>query len=383
MTDPVLVLHGVANRDKTAFEAQVTDLNRRVGASWRFVPVFWGDLGAAVEGLADTIPQPRSLSIRSEGAAETNPALVASFLAGTPGASRTRDAGEGWRIVAETAAGEAAGRFPHLVRGGEDDEVIRQAIAEEWSQTTTLQNVTDAVLLAEIGRAIATGLSETDDQSARTRSFGEDLTARVKGLLKGIDQAVGSVVGLLAGRVNEYLRTSFGPNLGQFLGDVFVYQRHRKEIEERLWEVVDQEAPGWGTEQQPVRVVAHSLGGVIGFYTAVAPAAGRQLWIDRFVTFGSQSAFFHVLDPRGGGLPVYYPGTSVELPRSVGGWTNLWEPLDPLAFLAGKIFFLNPASAKKRPIDIEVPHRASSSLWTHSVYWADSALVEAIRQAFA
>ena len=383
MADPVLVVHGVANRDKGSFEAQVADLNKRTGNAWRFVPVFWGDLGARVEDLQDTVPQPRSLSVRGEPAA-VDPALVASLLAGTGGPALTRSGEEGWRVVADAATGGAPDRSPYLVRGGEDAEVIRQAIAEEWAQTTTLQNVTDSALLAEIGRSIATGLSEEGDRGpVAVRGLGEELKARVKGLVKGIDQAVGAVVGLLAGRLNEFLRTQLGPGLGEFLGDVFVYQRHRREIESRLWEVVDREAPGWGTEQKPLKVVAHSLGGVLSFYTAVAPTGGRRLWIDRFVTFGSQSAFFHVLDPLGGGLAAYHHGARVELPPAIGGWTNLWEPLDPLAFLAGKVFLLSPASAGKAPTDVEIPHRASSPLWTHSVYWTEAALVEEIRRAFS
>jgi hypothetical protein len=263
-----------------------------------------------------------------------------------------------------------------LVREDEDAEVVRNAIADAWAETRALQNIEDPELLAEIGRAIAEGLSETSSQQpAIVRGLPEDLKAKVKGLVRGIDRAVGAVVGSLAGGLNEYLRTSFGPNIGRFLGDVFVYQRRHADIQRRLWEVLDREAPGWGTEERPIPVIAHSLGGVISF----DGLGHRRLWIRRFITFGSQSAFFHVIDPRGP-LGAYKPGTPVGLPNAIGAWTNLWEPLDPLAFLAGRVFRL---SAGKPPVDIEVPHRASSGLWTHSVYWTDEALVDAIRTALS
>jgi hypothetical protein len=79
--------------------------------------------------------------------------------------------------------------------------------------------------------------------------------------------------------------------------------------------------------QQPVDVLAHSLGGVITFDTATAD---QPLWIRQFVTFGSQPSLFHVCDPRGGALTPY-AGAPVQLPQSIGAWTNLWEPLDPVA----------------------------------------------------
>jgi surfactin synthase thioesterase subunit len=47
--------------------------------------------------------------------------------------------------------------------------------------------------------------------------------------------------------------------------------------------------------QQPVDVLAHSLGGAITFDTATAD---QPLWIRQFVTFGSQPSLFHVCDPR-------------------------------------------------------------------------------------
>lgn len=57
-------------------------------------------------------------------------------------------------------------------------------------------------------------------------------------------------------------------------------------------------APGRRTPTGPVHVVTHSLVGVIGFHTATAADAGRQLWIDGFVTFGSRSSLLHLIHPR-------------------------------------------------------------------------------------
>jgi hypothetical protein len=56
----------------------------------------------------------------------------------------------------------------------------------------------------------------------------------------------------------------------------------------------------------------------------------------------------------------------VQLPASLPAWTNLWEPLDPLAFLAGTVFQLPNGG---RPVDVTVSHHASDGWWTHSSYW--------------
>jgi hypothetical protein len=382
LADPVLVVHGVGNRDHLGFERSVADLNQRTGSAWRFVPVFWGDLGAEILGLEDTIPHPRSLAIRRGGAPAPPQALAASLLAGTPQDTFTRSPAESWQTVADAAVRAASGRGLVPVRGGPEANAIRVACAEEWPQTRVLQALDNPVLLDEIGRAIAEGLPDESAPGVAIRGAGEILKAHVKGLVRGIDRAVGAVVGVVAGNLNQFLRTELAPGIGRFLGDILVYQRRHHDIHRRLWEVVDREAPGWGTVQRPIAVVAHSLGGVVSFDAAIG-VASRQLWLRHLVTFGSQSAFFHVLDPRGGKLLAYQPGTPVELPPSIAGWTNLWEPLDPLAFLAGKVFLLHPALAGRAPTDIEVPHRGSAGLWAHSVYWKEPDLVGAIRDALS
>lgn len=103
-----------------------------------------------------------------------------------------------------------------------------------------------------------------------------------------------------------------------------------------------------------MRVIGHSLGGVIAVDMATA---NDPLWTESLVTFGSQSPLFHVCDPRGGQLRPYEDGARVALPASLGAWTNLWEPLDVLAFIAAKMFRMHDGSA---PVDVPVAHLASS-----------------------
>jgi pimeloyl-ACP methyl ester carboxylesterase len=114
---------------------------------------------------------------------------------------------------------------------------------------------------------------------------------------------------------------------------------------------------------KPISVIAHSLGGVIAFDAATR--SSDALWIDGFVTFGSQAAFFQVLDPRPS-LPLYIPGRPIRLPETIERWTSLWEPLDVLAFAAGKVFRLHSGLA---PTDVRLVHDLHSGLATHGTYW--------------
>jgi hypothetical protein len=211
------------------------------------------------------------------------------------------------------------------------------------------------------------------DGKARRRL---DIREFVRRRLDELDRVVGATFNAAAGRLNTHLRTSFLPGITQGVGDILVYQRHRKRIQDRVRAVIAETDPELGrSREHPVDVLAHSLGGVIAVDMATA---ADPLWIRQLVTFGSQSPFFHVCDPRGGVLTPY-TGIPVQLPESIGRWTNLWEPLDPLAFVTARVFRLQGAP----PDDIKIPHLASSGMWTHSDYWTLESVAEAIRKALA
>ena len=168
------------------------------------------------------------------------------------------------------------------------------------------------------------------------------------------------------------------PGVTQYVGDILVYQRHRAQIHDRVRQIIAEVDPELGrSPERPVDVLAHSLGGVIAVDMATA-TADEPLWIRHLITFGSQSAFFHICDPRGGSLKPFDGAGKVRLPASLGGWTNLWEPLDMLAFLAASVFELHDGSA---PTDRHVPHLASSGLWSHSAYWQLPSAGDAIAAA--
>ncbi len=427
---PVLVIHGVANHDKAAFEQRVTEFNRRVNQgsdrSWTFTPVFWGDLGAAENGIEDTIPSPPLLSLfvrddsETEDAAAISPSaaemLNALFVPGSDGPEGAPSAISGYEPVRsnearrDAVAEAAADRTAEQVgfRGDEAADDVAEAIRSSWNDVIYLKFIDHPRVLAAIGRAVADSVVrdavplrlETDDDTEQSGAFAvrdddgdpatSDLATRaqplkvvgrfVGGVMHGVDRAVGAVLGEVLGSVQDFLRKQVSHGVAGFLGDVLVYQRNQERIQERLWSYI---SDGWGTsDDRAVDVVAHSLGGVIAFDAATT--AARRLHVRHLVTFGSQSSFFQVIDPRQG-LTTYIPATSgnaartVSLPSRIQSWLSLWEPLDPLAFLVGSVFRLSSHAA---PTDERVPH-APTQLWTHSTYWTSDFVANAVRETIS
>jgi hypothetical protein len=401
MTEPVFVIHGVANRDPGGFQDTVARLQQATGGRWDMKPVYWGDLGADDRWVGLTIPYlgepggsaasgPSELRDGPEAQAADLAAALLSSAAPGPQAE-VRDAVDG-----SQSAVVAAAAVRRLQAGSSGDEelrddgaadpgqaaAVREAIAEHWASTTWLRQVADPLLLDEIGVAITAPLADPsvtvargDEEEVRDEEL-RGIAEFVKRRMDDLDRVVGATVGSAAGRLNSYLRTEQGPGVARFIGDVLVYQRHRKEIQDRVRATIDQVDPGLGRgPDRPVRVVGHSLGGVIAVDMATADA---PLWTQSLVTFGSQSPFFHVCDPRGGQLKPYANGTLVRLPPSLGAWTNLWEPLDLLAFIAARVFRMHDGSA---PRDVPIGHLVSSGLWTHSAYWDLPQVATVIREA--
>ncbi len=88
MSEPVLVVHGVANRDRDEFEATVRELGTRAGDAYRLIPVFWGDLGANTAGVLDSLPEIPDMAVRSAG--DIDPMLIDAVLGTTDDRSVVR-----------------------------------------------------------------------------------------------------------------------------------------------------------------------------------------------------------------------------------------------------------------------------------------------------
>lgn len=376
MKDPVFVIHGVANRDRDEFTAAVSALAAAAGVD--MVPVHWGDLGAQDRFIDATLPVYRTDTDTLRDGEAPEPVMAKHFAAAllTETIDEVRQLSLVDAAVREQLSAGNDAQDEGLRDSGRDkldpDEIL-EYVREAWADTEWLCRTDDAQLLLETGRSLARSLlDETDpdydDSYHGLRGGGTDLHSRVRSLvrrrLKDLDRVAGAAVQAVGARLNHAVRSRFGPGTTRFLGDVLVYQRHRDAVHARVRQVIDEVHPELGrSSARPVRIVAHSLGGVIAVDMATATA---PLWTESLITFGSQAAFFHVCDPRGGQLTPYGGSTPVHLPTSLNRWTNLWEPLDILAFAASKVFQLHDGTA---PVDLPVSHQASTGMWTHSAYW--------------
>lgn len=397
MAEPVFVIHGVATRDKAAFEKIVADLGKRVGAAWNFFPVYWGDLGANTQNVADTLfsfsapaaSGQREIAMRGpDGMDAADPALVAAALgavgasfaanqktAGLRAAPKTKAASAD--VVAEAAASQATTSPAHA-------DAVRNAVRAQVGQTRYVKEIHDADALRAIGEMVGESVRDTPATTlpGTTRGFGDLLHNAVGGALGSVDNLVGKLVGKALGNVFQNLRSGLGAAIGSFLGDIFVYHDNKARIQQRVQDVIAQNAPGYGTHAKPLHAIAHSLGGLICFDMAVSPQS--PLFLKSFTTFGNQASFFDVLDPRPG-LPPYAHGGHVQLPDTIAKWVNLWDPLDVLAFSAANVFRLSDGSAPRDVRLNPLPEGviAQQHFMTHSVYWQTDDLVKSLQETLA
>ncbi|MFD0647385.1 hypothetical protein ACFQ2Y_00470 [Streptomyces malaysiensis subsp. malaysiensis] len=235
MDDPVFVIHGVANRDQEGFTATVADLQTASGLD--MVPIYWGDLGADDRFVTAALPT-RPVAVpgarKSGGLRGMNeppspvipePALV-SALASAPQApdqwTQVETAVRERLASAEQQAGSGMRDGP---RHGDADGIL-EYLAGEWRTTEWLRRTDDSVLLFETGRSLAEALIEAADLRAdgagsydglRAGDEGEGRLRRmVRNRLRDLDRVAGAAIQATAGRLNDALRTKFGPGTTRF-----------------------------------------------------------------------------------------------------------------------------------------------------------------------
>ncbi len=397
-THPVLVVHGVGNRGdgdpatvdgEAAFDARVERLQTRVGKELRLIPVYWGHLAADPRHVDATLPHSPDVDVRADALEMPDSPGALSLLPGS--GSQVRDS-RSIDILTRAAVGGSPPTDLTRDSPGGGDDVVARAIESTWSSLTYLPTIEDPVILSAAGDALRSALEESAtpplgggdpdytmrDDADDVRAISDGVGRVARSVLRGIDRALGAAMGEVGGRLNYALRTSLGPGIVGFFGDIIAYLDQRQAaIRARLDEVIEAEAPGYGTSTNAIGAIGHSLGGVILFDAAVT---SDPIHYSSLVTFGSQAPFFHAISARSSRLPAFDGTSRVRLPSTVGTWINVWEPLDVVAFAASRVFELSDGSL---PEDRGIPYAVGSGLWTHSSYWERPELVTAISDAFA
>lgn len=395
MAEPILIVHGVANHESTSFLQSVDELKEHLGQQWELIPVFWGDLGGVSDDINDCLPILKDKwGVRSESLSE-EVTLTRAEVGGGQIPEEVRI-----NLIA-AAASPYQGETVRSESDSSENDMVVDAIREELPNTKVLQYIDDPAILQSLGETIRGVVEATADagsytspeapkyevrssQGSEVRGFVDPLFNAVKTVIRSVDDMLGRFLGDRLGQVNQTIRGSVAGSFAGFCGDILVYQRNQLKIQKRIWDALEKHGQGYGTREKPVHAIAHSLGGVIVFDTAVEPnPEGKQLWLKSFTTFGSQAAFFHIIDPRPS-LTKYRHNEPVPLPSTIGRWVNLWDTFDFLAFTAGTVFLLHDNS---KPVDIAVQTSLSEFAgergWTHSVYWKSEELKNALKIALS
>ena len=380
---PVLVVHGIANHDRAEFEQRVTTLQNTIHSDLpavQLIPVFWGDLGGRSEDIGDCLPQLVNglWTTRAEGVLSIS--ATGREVRAEPRLTNEERASI---MIRSATSGE-------LVRS--EPDTITNAITKALGHTDHLRTIDDPALLEAVGEIVSEALTDRlaspdvgtfevrgEPPTFETRSW---VGKRVNEVIAGIDKLVGKLVEDRLGALNQRLRASLMNGLAATLGDIVAYHSNRQSIQQRLWDAVNQRAPGYGTQAKPIGLIAHSLGGVVSFDAAVAPASGTPLYLDSFVSFGSQPAFFEIIDPRDANA-IYSTGHPITLPSTIKKWFNMWNVVDLLAFTAGTVFRLSDGSKPEDiPVEDPIAVMLDHKLWLHSIYWATSQLKTVLMKAF-
>ncbi len=112
------------------------------------------------------------------------------------------------------------------------------------------------------------------------------------------------------------------------VGDILLYQVHGHKIRDFIRTKLQ-------AAQAPITLVAHSLGGIACFDLLMMPDAPK---VDRFVTVGSQSAFFYEIGASESAQRPPRLTVAYELPVTFPRWLNIYDRSDFLSFIAARVF---------------------------------------------
>jgi hypothetical protein len=156
-------------------------------------------------------------------------------------------------------------------------------------------------------------------------------------------------------------------NCALFLGDAMTYvmQRESQGEQSPILRTVLEALPPRGESSEPLIVMTHSMGASIVY--DVLTAFRPDLYVDAWISVGSQVGQFASL----GLLAKPAAGAAQDLSARVGAWSNIFDRLDFLNFLA------HPAFSHARDIEYE---NARGPLVSHSWYFKEEKFWRLVRE---
>jgi hypothetical protein len=384
---PVLFLHGVNTRrgvtldEQNAFDQRITlmlEQFRKITFagiapenSIRTFAPYWGDMGASFAWKMASIPQPdtdQRLGGSEYPLGQRGTEALLSVIGSeslrqvqkdSPEQSLLNIAREMGLSVAVDALIAAA---PSSQSAKPDDisslaVFSRAAVPYAWAnqkpEWLNAANVTNDESFTE---ELLVQVSKASNQKGKDQALGAgDVFANIRNLLTDVAGEIGhTVVATLANTAGDLsrpfinkIRPSVTTLLGQFIGDIVIYQEGRGDrghptgIAEFLVNELRKADAARSAEDSKLIIIGHSLGGVVAYdlLSHFAP----DIVCDLFITAGSQVAMFEELKRfRASDPAIHDPDGRVERPANISCWINTYDLTDVLGFSTKGVFKDDP-----------------------------------------
>ena len=344
---PIVFVHGVATRLEPKYwqdlearkELIRVFLREPLGLPETFEPHFpyWGGYGAEFRWGHASLP-----SNREEAFGETGDTL--EEVLGEHSDLTEADADAFVTEVARRRSLEEAADLLFVAAAQQATSMQAKDLAElavrltQWMQLpqtpTWLSTATDDIdFITRLADEMPAGPEEEEAFGSIQRGW---LLLRER--LSRIRTAVPAATGRVAGKP---LRPRLNDEFGTFIGDVLVYlersgaQGAQSDILQAVADEIEA-AIRERTENDPLVVIAHSMGGNIVY--DLLSYYRRDLRCDILVTVGSQVGLFQEFDLFAAKHPGLIPPAKVPRPTNIGRWINVYDRSDFLGFAAGRIF---------------------------------------------
>jgi hypothetical protein len=385
---PTLFVHGIGKHDQEEFRALFRSVRDRVRAGIAarqavvppeeaFFPIYWGDRGPRTwyRGMAlRTGSQPEAPAHRG---GTWLPARAQAKLAAEGGRTPGFDPG----LDALTTVLSAPGPLHELLDElGIGTAELVHAVAQTAGQPCRADAVIARLLVRERLRAPGRrrGFAAQPESQAALRALLGLILEPPQAMPKGIPTALSYPFWATVTALARHLRSSIMEAATRFVGDVMLYLARGAEVRQLVHTAIWQASAA--RPQEPLVLIAHSLGGVIAYDYLADPAFHDRPAVDLLVTVGSQVALFaeygllqasQVARQRGG-IPQRTMSRAAGLR---GAWLNIYDPDDFLSFPIGGIF--PPEAGSDRSCPAGKPFPAS-----HSAYWHNDEVYAAIAEAY-
>lgn len=236
-------------------------------------------------------------------------------------------------------------------------DALVEALNNFHDGSAELPGVAARAIVAETMRMAAAArlpAIQGQQRDALVASIEDALGGAPKGIMSWLAAPFAGMAKSLANRYLRRNRHSLSDLACPVIGDLIVYQGRGAPVRARIAQVL-------GQANEPVVVLAHSLGGV-AVVDALLLDPGLRARVGYLITAGSQPGFFYEIN----GLVGMPYARDAGLPASFPRWLNFYDKADMLSYLAAPIF-------GGKVIDVELASKQPFPQ-SHSAYWTSLAL---------